>query len=164
MIIWTVNSLIALHSLLVLYNSEIDHFNDVVTLERKGCEVTYRPIVILEFNYKLIVFETFNNFFDHRDVIWFAFVVFKSIVQYILNEIKLNHSTVTDLISTILSILLHREEQEWINMSIFNCSTCVHVLACPRSKSDCFKIAFTRSLLTQCLICLNNILKVLHKL
>jgi hypothetical protein len=50
-------------------HSEVYHFNNEISLERKGCEVVDRFVVILKFDDELIVLEAFENLFNHANVV-----------------------------------------------------------------------------------------------
>jgi hypothetical protein len=138
MVVWAVDALVALDGHLVLNYGKVYHFNNVVSLQRKCCEVAHRLVVVLEFDDELVVLVALNDFLNHRDVVGPTLVIFETVVEDVFNEVELYHPAIPYFKRSILFIFLDREEQERVDVAIFDSGACVHVLTGPGSKSDCF--------------------------
>ena len=80
MIIRTIDSLIRIQCLFLLKYSEIDHFDNKVSLKWKSREIIDWFVIILKLNDKLVILESLNNLLDHADVIAFALVILQPVI------------------------------------------------------------------------------------
>ena len=88
-IIRTIDSFRALNSFFMFDHCKIDHFYDVVSLQREGGEVAHRLQVVLELDDELVILKPFDHFLNHGNVVRVALMIFESVVQHVLHKIEL---------------------------------------------------------------------------
>ena len=64
-VVRAVDTFVRQDGLFVFYAGQIDHLNDIVSLQRKCRKVTHWLGVILKFDYELIILKAFYDFIDH---------------------------------------------------------------------------------------------------